>query len=82
MSGKGAPLVTQNSSGGQKGVARRRDRNARWLGKPASSGCFPDYGNPRGEIITGLDAPVRKHYPDIEKLRYGLRMELQELRVL
>ncbi len=39
---------------------------------------FSDYGNPRGEIIIGLDALVQ-HYPDVEKLRYGLRMEPQEV---
>ncbi|HCV71830.1 MAG TPA: hypothetical protein DHE23_10855 [Agrobacterium sp.] len=39
---------------------------------------FSDYGNPRGEIIIGLDALVQ-HYPDIEKLRYGLRMEPEEV---
>lgn len=61
----------------RKGVARRRDRNAGgW--KARVVGVFSDYGNPRGEIIIGLDALVQ-HYPDVEKLRYGLRMEPQEI---
>ena len=37
-------------------------------------GIFSDYGNPTGQVIIGIDALVQ-HYPDIEKLRYGLRME-------
>lgn len=37
-------------------------------------GVFSDYGNPTGQVIIGIDALVQ-HYPDIEKLRYGLRME-------
>lgn len=41
-------------------------------------GVFSDYGNPRGEVIIGLDALVQ-HYPDVEKLRYGLRMQPQEV---
>ncbi|MBW9115580.1 ABC transporter permease [Rhizobium cauense] len=37
-------------------------------------GVFSDYGNPTGQVIVGVDALVH-HYPDVSKLRYGLRME-------
>ena len=36
-------------------------------------GVFSDYGNPAGQVIIGINALVQ-HYPDVEKLRYGLRM--------
>ncbi|PTM90135.1 FtsX-like permease family protein [Mycoplana dimorpha] len=41
-------------------------------------GVFSDYGNPSGQVIIGLDALVR-HYPDVSKLRYGLRMEPEQV---
>jgi putative ABC transport system permease protein len=36
-------------------------------------GIYSDYGNPRGQVIVGLDALTR-HYPDVTKLRYGIRI--------
>lgn len=37
-------------------------------------GTYSDYGNPKGQVIVGLDALVR-HYPDVAKLRYGIRVD-------
>ena len=37
-------------------------------------GTYSDYGNPKGQVIVGLDALVR-HYPDVAKLRYGIRID-------
>ncbi|WP_117192041.1 ABC transporter permease [Rhizobium terrae] len=37
-------------------------------------GVYSDYGNPRGQVIVGLDALVR-HYPNVPKLRYGIRVD-------
>jgi putative ABC transport system permease protein len=41
-------------------------------------GVFSDYGNPSGQVIVGIDALV-EHYPDVEKLRYGLRLAPEEV---
>lgn len=38
------------------------------------SGVYSDYGNPKGQVMVGADALVR-HYPDIPKLRYGVRVD-------
>jgi putative ABC transport system permease protein len=36
-------------------------------------GIYSDYGNPKGQVIVGIDALVA-HYPDVAKLRYGIRL--------
>ncbi|MDP9807946.1 putative ABC transport system permease protein [Rhizobium tibeticum] len=36
-------------------------------------GIYSDYGNPTGQIIVGLNSLV-EHYPDVSKLRYGIRV--------
>ncbi|MFP3547156.1 FtsX-like permease family protein [Rhizobium sp. SIMBA_035] len=36
-------------------------------------GVFSDYGNPNGQVIIGIDALVA-HYPQVAKLRYGVRV--------
>ncbi|WP_208245381.1 ABC transporter permease (plasmid) [Rhizobium sp. T1470] len=36
-------------------------------------GIYSDYGNPIGQIIVGLNSLV-EHYPDVSKLRYGIRV--------
>ncbi|PZM08055.1 FtsX-like permease family protein [Rhizobium tubonense] len=36
-------------------------------------GIYSDYGNPKGQVIVGLNALV-EHYPDVSKLRYGIRI--------
>lgn len=37
------------------------------------AGVYSDYGNPTGQVIVGI-AALTSHYPDIPRLRYGLRM--------
>jgi putative ABC transport system permease protein len=36
-------------------------------------GVYSDYGNPQGQVIVGVDA-LAKHYPAVQKLRYGIRV--------
>ncbi|NSY46192.1 ABC transporter permease [Agrobacterium tumefaciens] len=75
-SGKGALVNEQFWRSGKASPGAEIEMPGGW--KARVVGVFSDYGNPRGEIIIGLDALVQ-HYPDIEKLRYGLRMEPQEV---
>jgi putative ABC transport system permease protein len=45
-------------------------------------GTYSDYGNPKGQVIVGINSLV-KHYPDVPKLRYGIRVppdKAQELK--
>lgn len=44
----------------------------------AVAGVYSDYGNPRGQVIVGLDA-LTKHYPEVAKLRYGLRVSPEKV---
>lgn len=44
-------------------------------------GVFSDYGNPNGEVMVGIDA-LQKHFPDVATLRYGLRVDPDEVSVL
>jgi putative ABC transport system permease protein len=37
-------------------------------------GIYSDYGNPKGQVVVGLDALVQ-HYPNLAKLRYGIRID-------
>lgn len=37
-------------------------------------GVYSDYGNPIGQAIVGIDA-LTAHYPDVSRLRYGLRLD-------
>ncbi|TWC78256.1 putative ABC transport system permease protein [Rhizobium sp. SJZ105] len=75
-SGKGALVNEQFWRSGKASPGKEIEMPGGW--KARVVGVFSDYGNPRGEIIIGLDALVQ-HYPGIEKLRYGLRMEPQEV---
>ena len=36
-------------------------------------GTYSDYGNPKGQVIVGIDSLVA-HYPNVPKLRYGVRV--------
>jgi putative ABC transport system permease protein len=36
-------------------------------------GVYSDYGNPKGQVIVGIDT-LTAHYPNISKLRYGVRI--------
>ncbi|MDI6837150.1 MAG: ABC transporter permease, partial [Rhizobiaceae bacterium] len=37
------------------------------------AGIYSDYGNPIGQVIVGIDA-LTTHYPDVPRLRFGLRL--------
>ncbi|MDQ0323191.1 hypothetical protein QO002_005397 [Pararhizobium capsulatum DSM 1112] len=37
------------------------------------AGVYSDYGNPKGQVIIGI-ASLVTHYPDVSKLRYGIRV--------
>ncbi|API50333.1 ABC transporter permease [Rhizobium leguminosarum] len=37
------------------------------------AGVYSDYGNPNGQVIVGINNLV-DHYPDVPKLRYGVRV--------
>lgn len=37
------------------------------------AGVYSDYGNPKGQVMVGVDA-LSRHYPGVSKLRYGLRV--------
>lgn len=37
------------------------------------AGIYPDYGNPKGQIGVDIDA-LTKHWPDIARTRFGLRV--------
>ncbi|WP_250954665.1 ABC transporter permease [Rhizobium sp. CG5] len=37
------------------------------------AGVYSDYGNPLGQVIVGIEA-LTSHYPDVARLRYGLRL--------
>ncbi len=38
------------------------------------AGVYSDYGNPTGQVIVGIVA-LTSHYPDVSRLRYGLRLD-------
>jgi putative ABC transport system permease protein len=40
-------------------------------------GIYSDYGNPVGQVIVGVDQLVL-HYPDVERLRYAVRIDPQK----
>ncbi|RCW27325.1 putative ABC transport system permease protein [Ciceribacter lividus] len=37
------------------------------------AGIYSDYGNPIGQVIVGIDA-LTTHYPEVPRLRFGLRL--------
>ncbi len=41
-------------------------------------GVYSDYGNPKGQVIIGIDSLVA-HYPDVPKLRYGIRVAAEQV---
>ena len=36
-------------------------------------GVYSDYGNPHGQVLVGIEA-LTAHYPEVAKLRYGVRI--------
>ncbi|MDR6759543.1 putative ABC transport system permease protein [Mycoplana sp. BE70] len=71
-SGRGALINEQLWRAGKLSLGGQIELPGGWEARVV--GVFSDYGNPSGQVIIGLDALVR-HYPDVPKLRYGLRME-------
>jgi putative ABC transport system permease protein len=58
----------------RRGVARMGELVAMpggWNAKVV--GVYSDYGNPNGQVIIGIDTLVA-HYPQVAKLRYGVRV--------
>lgn len=47
----------------------------------AVAGVYSDYGNPIGQALVGLDALV-KHYPDVPRLRFGVRIAAEKVAAL
>ena len=45
------------------------------------AGVYSDYGNPNGQAMVGIEA-LMSHYPDVAKLRYGLRLDPAEVPAL
>lgn len=75
-SGRGALVNEQLWRSGKAALGQQIELPGGWKAKV--EGVFSDYGNPAGQVIVGLDALVR-HYPDIPKLRYGLRMDAAQV---
>ncbi|KQW54907.1 ABC transporter permease [Ensifer sp. Root127] len=71
-SGRGALVNEQLWRGGKAAPGKEIELPGGWRTKVV--GVFSDYGNPNGQVIVGLNALVR-HYPEVPKLRYGLRMD-------
>jgi putative ABC transport system permease protein len=70
-SGQGALVNEQLWRGRHVGPGDRIALPGRWDVEVV--GIYSDYGNPRGQVILGLDTLVQ-HYPEVAKLRYGLRV--------
>lgn len=70
-SGQGALVNEQLWRAGKASLGQKIDLPGGW--NATVVGVFSDYGNPIGEVIIGINALVQ-HYPDVEKLRYGLRI--------
>ncbi len=75
-SGQGALVNEQLWRTGKANLGERINLPGGWSAEIV--GVFSDYGNPSGQVMIGLDALVR-HYPDVAKLRYGLRMDPQQV---
>ncbi|WP_426240487.1 ABC transporter permease [Pararhizobium sp. DWP1-1-3] len=70
-SGKGALI---NEQMWRRGAAKPGQTIAMPGGWDATVvGIYSDYGNPKGQVIIGIDALVA-HYPNVSKLRYGIRV--------
>jgi putative ABC transport system permease protein len=70
--GSGALVNEQLWRSGKAALGQQIELPGGWEARVV--GVFSDYGNPAGEVIIGLDVLVQ-HYPNISRLRYGLRME-------
>ncbi|SES29023.1 putative ABC transport system permease protein [Rhizobium sp. NFR03] len=45
------------------------------------AGVYSDYGNPLPQVMIGIDA-LTTHYPDVARLRYGLRLPSDKIDVI
>ncbi|CZT36930.1 putative ABC transport system permease protein [Rhizobium sp. 9140] len=45
------------------------------------AGIYSDYGNPLPQVMIGIDT-LTTHYPDVARLRYGLRLPVDNVGVL
>lgn len=70
-SGQGALVNEQFWRSGKASLGQKINLPGGWSATVV--GVFSDYGNPTGQVIIGINALVQ-HYPDVEKLRYGLRI--------
>ncbi|WP_313614250.1 ABC transporter permease [Agrobacterium sp.] len=73
-SGRGALINEQLWRAAGLSLGDRIDLPGHWDAEIV--GVFSDYGNPNGQVMIGIDA-LRQHYPDVAKLRYGLRLDPQ-----
>jgi putative ABC transport system permease protein len=78
-SGQGALVNEQLWRGQHVGPGDRIALPGRWDVEVV--GIYSDYGNPSGQVILGLDSLVR-HYPEVTKLRYGLRVAPERVAAL
>ncbi|MCZ7859172.1 ABC transporter permease [Agrobacterium salinitolerans] len=74
-SGRGALVNEQFWRAGKASPGQKISLPGGWSATVV--GVFSDFGNPTGQVIIGIDALVQ-HYPDVEKLRYGLRLSPEE----
>lgn len=70
-SGRGALINEQMWRRGDAALGVTIPMPGNW--KATVVGVYSDYGNPKGQVIIGIDALVA-HYPDVPKLRYGIRI--------
>jgi putative ABC transport system permease protein len=69
--GEGALVNEQMWRGGAAKLGDALAMPGGWNAKVV--GVFSDYGNPNGQVIIGIDA-LTAHYPQVAKLRYGVRV--------
>ncbi len=75
-----AVLINEQMSRREKlGLGDRLVLPGGW--KTTIAGVYSDYGNPIGQAMVGIDA-LTSHYPDVSKLRYGLRLDLKRTAAL
>ncbi|WP_018901335.1 FtsX-like permease family protein [Rhizobium sp. 2MFCol3.1] len=70
--GEGALINEQMWRRGAAKIGDRVTMPGGWNAKVV--GVFSDYGNPNGQVIIGIDALIA-HYPQVAKLRYGVRVD-------
>lgn len=69
--GTGALINEQLSRRDRFVIGDRLDLPGGWTTTVA--GVYSDYGNPLPQVMIGIDA-LTTHYPDVARLRYGLRL--------